>query len=679
MQTTRTLDIQTRSGKPNRLPRLLSGAPGKRLRKLLSLVSGILMLAVLASLSAWNGPVRVNAEAAGTTTPAAQPGASREGPSRKATLQVPFTSYQWWLLSWKTNQVVCQLWIEHDGLPKVYEVSSYCDASAFSLYQKTTACPQAENGGDTSVCTGVYLHFAGSADYSRDVEVDLAPPSVGVTVSGCDLAPPDNRCDTLPDLLLSGEEPLPNESIIAIHGTLDGEPFNCPGSTCSIPLRATGQQGLPVEFWADSSFGDSSQHFTAQVRAIPLGDFMSPEGQSQDQQSWHVDVISTQWRGTPLASCSDIWESFPDPNGPPQWLTSPERVEDLSTNEPLYYLAGVLIEHGDVDASDCADGGLTSPGVANECGLQKAHDNMITWQNQFDTEILQVARNTGIPAQLMKNIFYRESQFWPGIYQTFHEAGLGQLTSNGAETTLLWNPDFFNQFCPLVFQKDVCNMGWPKLTTEHQELLKGALVNKVNAACPDCPAGIDLTRAKFSINVFAESLRANCEQAGQTVYNQTKQSAGSVASYENLWLFTLVNYNAGPGCLAYAVNQAVNAGEPLDWPHVALRLTDPCKGAITYVESVASAMDPAAALTATAQAPALPTPIVLPTHERTITSSPIPVTPVSTQTTPRPTASATPTNATGVPATATPTTNGYPYPAETFVPPTETPIGYPFD
>ncbi|HWU36459.1 MAG TPA: hypothetical protein VN203_02365, partial [Candidatus Acidoferrum sp.] len=348
-------------------------------------------------------------------------------------------------MSWQTNQTLCQLWVEHEGLPKPYEVSSYCDANTFSQYQITKPCPQADNGGDTHACQGVYMHLVGSGDYTRDVTVDLPPPTVGVTVSGCDLVPPDNRCTSLPTLTLTGEEPLPNESIIAIHGLMNGEPFDCSGPVCQVPIPQTGNQGIPVEFWADSSYGDSSQHFTAQVRAIPYGDFMAPEGKSSDQPLWYVDVLSSQWRGAPLASCAETWESFPELSGLPQWLTTPDRVSDLSTNEPLYYLAGVLIEHGDVDASDCPDGGLDGPGVANECGLDRAQPYMINWQNQFDTEILRVAKETGIPAQLMKNIFYRESQFWPGIYQTYHEAGLGQLTSNGAETTLLWNPDFFNQ------------------------------------------------------------------------------------------------------------------------------------------------------------------------------------------------------------------------------------------
>ncbi|HEX9013033.1 MAG TPA: hypothetical protein VF813_05935, partial [Anaerolineaceae bacterium] len=332
------------------------------LRKITVLTFGILVLAGMVAWQVQPGMPGVQA-AAGTPSPT-----PAEGPARRAKLSVPFTSYDWWLSSWSSNKVLCELWVEHEGLPQAYEVSSYCDASTYYQYTLTKPCPQAQTGGDVRSCPGVYFHFAGSQAYHREVNVDLQPPSVGVTVSGCDLAPPQNRCSTLPDLVLTGEEPLPNETIIAIHGRLAGEPFDCPGSTCSIPIPATGSQGLAVEFWADSSYGDSTKHYTAQVRAIPYGNFMAPEGAATDQQTWYVDVLSTQWRGAPLASCSEIWESFPALNGLPTWLQTPDRVDDLTTYEPLYYLAGVLIEHGDVDASACPDGGLDSPGVANYCG-----------------------------------------------------------------------------------------------------------------------------------------------------------------------------------------------------------------------------------------------------------------------------------------------------------------------
>jgi hypothetical protein len=47
----------------------------------------------------------------------------------------------------------------------------------------------------------------------------------------------------------------------------------------------------------------------------------------------------------------------------------------------------------------------------------KSHALCLEWQNQFDERIMEVALETGVPAQLMKNLFAKESQFWPGVFQ----------------------------------------------------------------------------------------------------------------------------------------------------------------------------------------------------------------------------------------------------------------------
>ena len=102
-----------------------------------------------------------------------------------------------------------------------------------------------------------------------------------VSIANCNPEQPDQRCTTLPGLLFTAEEPLPNESIINMQGTVGGAPFSCASNACSVPLTPTGKDGVIVEFWADSSFGDSTEHYTARVRLIPWGDFMNPESQSQ--------------------------------------------------------------------------------------------------------------------------------------------------------------------------------------------------------------------------------------------------------------------------------------------------------------------------------------------------------------------------------------------------------------
>src|SRR5690606_28765409 len=130
---------------------------------------------------------------------------------------------------------------------------------------------------------------------------------------------------------------------------------------------------------------------------------------------------------------------------------------------------------------------------------------------------------TSVPARLLTNLFARESQFWPGVYQAASDVGLGQLTENGADTTLFWNRSFFNQFCPLVMDSEVCGAGYANLGKELQTELRRALVGSVNATCEECPLGLDLTQAHFSVGVFAHTMVANCEQAGQVVYNYTDE------------------------------------------------------------------------------------------------------------------------------------------------------------
>jgi hypothetical protein len=80
---------------------------------------------------------------------------------------------------------------------------------------------------------------------------------------------------------------------------------------------------------------------------------------------------------------------------------------------------------------------------------------------------------------------------------------------------------------------------------------------------------------------------ANCEQAGQLVENVTAGApAGNSASYEDLWRFTLVNYNAGPGCLGNALDAAASQQLELTWENIAPLLEPACRGAIEYVNLI---------------------------------------------------------------------------------------------
>jgi hypothetical protein len=251
-------------------------------------------------------------------------------------------------------------------------------------------------------------------------------------------------------------------------------------------------------------------------------------------------------------------------------------------------LAGRLIAQGAVNASACPSGGLLSNGYADNCGLDQAMPEVIIWQNQFDDQIMQVANAVKVPAQLLKNLFAQESQFWPGVFKQPKEFGLGQITDNGADALLLWNPSFFNQFCPLVLNQEQCSLGYLRLDAENQALLRGALATSADADCESCEFGIDLTSINTSINLVAHTMLANCEQVAQIVYNATGQIAGEVSSYDDLWKFTIADYHVGSGCLSYAMYTAWAARSTMDWEHVSSHLTQPCETVIPYVTQVIS-------------------------------------------------------------------------------------------
>lgn len=507
-----------------------------------------------------------------------------EGFARQTTITVSYTRYEWWLLKWQTGQLLCQVFIDHAGLPTSDEILVDCGGDIYVQWVSTPACSGLEDGSASPAdCVGLYLYFIGSQLTERTIDVDLPPPQVWIELGNCTPRIPDNLCPALPTLFFTGEEPLPNEEITALHIIMAGQQFDCDSSSCEISLRPTVIDGMVIEFWADSSFGDSSEHFTALVRVIDSGVSRSP-----GTGGWYVDILSTQWKGAQIASCAQAWQAFPPLGGPPAWLSTPEVPELLATDISYTYLAGRLISQGLVDASSCPTGGMLDNGYADACGLELARPLVDEWQNRFDLEIIQTAQDTGVPAQLIKNIFAQESQFWPGVFRVPNEFGLGQLTDNGAETILLWNASFFEQFCPLVLDQSACQRGYIYLDEESQAILRGALALTANADCITCDAGIDLTNAEFSINLFANTLLANCEQVAQIMYNATGRIAGEVTSYEELWRFTVANYHTGPGCLSYALYTAWAARATMDWEHVSDYLTKPCESVIPYVANVTS-------------------------------------------------------------------------------------------
>jgi hypothetical protein len=502
------------------------------------------------------------------------------GPDRVTPILVDYTAYTWWMANYDDNRVECELTIDHEGFPTLGEIYTQCGQNIYFDYKEQPPC----YGGPSAhldSCEGYYLYLVATQPAQKQVVVKLPQAEVWLSLEGCDTVSRagTNICEGPPILVLEGREPLPNEHILGIEGTFDGIPFTC-DARCRLELQPTDSDGANVEFWAWSSYGDSSPLFSAQVRVAQAADG------NPDEHFWYADILSSQWQGVRNASCSAIWDSFPPVGGPPPWLSSPRDAAELTSDIPYNYLAANLILQGVVNASACPDGGVLPDGGANTCGQEAARDAVDQWQNQFDSLILSTSDETGVPAQLLKNLFARESQFWPGVFKASTDAGLGQLTENGADTTLLWNPSFYANFCPLVLSAERCSEGYVHLEAPEQELLRQSLVSGVNATCEECALGIDLSRASFSVGVFAHTLLASCEQTAQVIQNNAGQAPNAVASYEDLWRMTLVNYNAGPGCLALAVNDAWTTEKSIGWDVLSNHFTEVCAPARDYVNDI---------------------------------------------------------------------------------------------
>jgi hypothetical protein len=489
---------------------------------------------------------------------------------------VDYTKYTWWMIDWGKTDPECTIKIDHEGMPTPGDVYVDCGEELYNIWVEQQPCSEV----DVKNCDGVYVVLVDSEPAQKEISTKLPAPIIQVTLENCSpvYTSSTSICEFDPILVLTGVEPVPGYEIIGIEGLYENQAFSC-GSICRLKLPVTGEEGRVIQFWAYSSYGDSSETFEAIVRVAETN-----EG-DPDRSFWYVDVLSSQWVGVPVASCVQAWEVLPPVGGPPEWLTTPTQSEQLGTQISYNYLAANLIKNKVVDASYCEDHGLLPDGGANNCGMEAARPAVIEWQNQFDSLILNVAQESGVPAHLLKNLFAIESQFWPGIGAK-DDVGLGQLTEHGADTTLLWNPPFFYQFCPLVMDSAECSKGYLHLDDKQQKYVRQALIAAVNAICVDCPLGIDVERANFSIGVFAHTMLSNCEQAGQLVENVSGGTAGDATSYEDLWKFTLVNYNAGPGCLGDAIQATDDDDLELNWENVSTHLPPACTGAIEYVNDI---------------------------------------------------------------------------------------------
>ncbi len=162
-------------------------------------------------------------------------------------------------------------------------------------YPSNPICSHKGGGTDCIVCTWKYNpgNPCGDAEYwyqlgtkSEEVTttINLPPATISSTLQTCTLN--NGWCNTAAKLFLSGTEPVSGYSITAIEGTLNGQPFNCSGASCSVPLN---EGNNSFTFWALSSFGDSSVlgTFAAKVDTVAPNVSMAVSG-SSGSNGWVV-------------------------------------------------------------------------------------------------------------------------------------------------------------------------------------------------------------------------------------------------------------------------------------------------------------------------------------------------------------------------------------------------------
>jgi hypothetical protein len=326
----------------------------------------------------------------------------------------------------------------------------------------------------------------------------------------------------------------------------------------------------------------------------PTGISSSLETTQEENQIQELPQIFLQATETPPAlvppkdtACSIIWNSFPEGDNPPMWLTTPETSQELETDIPYNYLAGMLLQYGITTAEGCPANGLLPSGYASPCGLERTREAVKAWQNQFDEIIFQAAVTNAVPAQLLKRIFAIESQFWFGESSDGIHFGPGQTTEPGLDPLFLWYPTYYNQVCPAVLSNETCQTGYGDLPSGQRAMIRGYFLSKrINISCPSCPNKVDLVKATDTIDIFAKLLIANCQQVNLMVTNLTERQAGRDSGYEDLWRFTLANYNAGAGCVSNALETTYTNGEHLDWAHISAKFSGNCTKAITYVTEI---------------------------------------------------------------------------------------------
>jgi len=138
--------------------------------------------------------------------------AKDDGPERTKTIKVIYTEHEWWLIRWDDETLVCDLYLDHDESPAAKEIYAQCGSEVYDLWAESAPCAKAETNKKGN-CPGVYLFPAASEIRQKEVVVKLPTPRVRIDIKECISVSGSGLCAEIPTLLVTAEEPLPNESI----------------------------------------------------------------------------------------------------------------------------------------------------------------------------------------------------------------------------------------------------------------------------------------------------------------------------------------------------------------------------------------------------------------------------------------------------------------------------------
>lgn len=167
-------------------------------------------------------------------------------------------------------------------------------------------------------------------------------------------------------------------------------------------------------------------------------------------------------------------------------------ADALLTDESLTWLAGKFIWNG-IIKPQCYGSGLDPFTLAADaCGMAFARADVVRWQNQFNDAIFSAAVAYNVPAKLLKRMIRIESQYWPYYTAPAGEIGIMQVTDNGLDTLLRFDPTID----PFYIERDDLNKFWSRSVTRN------------GLYCNSCTLEESIAHIKNNMNTYARLLAA---------------------------------------------------------------------------------------------------------------------------------------------------------------------------